>query len=85
VTAACVRDLPNEQFLRWAYAGRPPALWLGDGRELIARTQEPPLGGRADAGCVEGSRRSTRGAGVLLYTDGLSEARRDGKQFGLDG
>jgi serine phosphatase RsbU (regulator of sigma subunit) len=25
------------------------------------------------------------GAGVLLYTDGLTEARRDGKQFGLDG
>jgi phosphoserine phosphatase RsbU/P len=25
------------------------------------------------------------GAGVLLYTDGLTEARRDGKVFGLDG
>ena len=25
------------------------------------------------------------GAGVLLYTDGLTQARRDGKQFGLDG
>jgi phosphoserine phosphatase RsbU/P len=34
---------------------------------------------------VEGSQRSTAGAGVLLYTDGLTEARRDGKLFGLDG
>jgi serine phosphatase RsbU (regulator of sigma subunit) len=25
------------------------------------------------------------GAGVLLYTDGLTEARREGTQFGLDG
>jgi serine phosphatase RsbU (regulator of sigma subunit) len=32
-----------------------------------------------------GLRRSMDGAGVLLYTDGLTEARRDGKQFGLDG
>jgi phosphoserine phosphatase RsbU/P len=25
------------------------------------------------------------GAGILLYTDGLTEARHEGKQFGLDG
>jgi serine phosphatase RsbU (regulator of sigma subunit) len=85
VTAACVTYLPNEELLRWAYAGHPPALWLDDGRELIATRQGHPLGVRADPGCVEGSRRSTAGAGVLLYTDGLTEARHDGKQFGLDG
>jgi serine phosphatase RsbU (regulator of sigma subunit) len=85
VTAACVTYLPNEQLLRWAYAGHPPALWLDDGRELIAPRQGHLLGVRADPGCVEGSRRSTAGAGVLLYTDGLTEARHDGKQFGLDG
>lgn len=28
--------------------------------------------------------RSTAGAGVLLYTGGLTEARRAGEQFGLD-
>ena len=85
VTAACVTYLPNEQLLRWAYAGHPPAFWLDDGRELIATRQGCPLGVRADPGCVEGSRRSTAGAGVLLYTDGLTEARHDGKLFGLDG
>jgi Stage II sporulation protein E (SpoIIE) len=36
-------------------------------------------------GCVEGSQRLTAGAGVLLYSDGLTEARRDGELFGLDG
>jgi serine phosphatase RsbU (regulator of sigma subunit) len=85
VTAACVTYLPNERLLRWAYAGHPPALWLDDGRELTATTQGTPLAVRADTGCVEGSQRLTAGAGVLLYTDGLTEARHHGKMFGLDG
>ena len=84
VTAACVTYLPDDQLLRWAYAGHPPALWLDDGRELLAPRQGTPLGVRADPGCVEGSRRSVAGAGVLLYTDGLTEARHDGKLFGID-
>jgi serine phosphatase RsbU (regulator of sigma subunit) len=84
VTAACITYLPNERLLRWAYAGHPPALWLDDGRELTARTQGTLLGTVADPGCVEGSRRTTPGSGVLLYTDGLTEARHDGTQFGLD-
>ena len=85
VTAACVTYLPSEECLRWAYAGHPPALWLDDGRELIPSRQGTPLGVRADPGSVAGSRQSTAGAGVLLYTDGLTEARHEGKLFGLDG
>ena len=85
VTAACVTYLPIEQRLRWAYAGHPRALWLDDGRELTAPTQGSPLGIGEGPGCIESSLRSTAGAGVLLYTDGLTEARHDGKQFGLDG
>ena len=57
VTAACVTYLPGERLLRWAYAGHPPALWLDDGREMIALRQGTPLGVRADPGCGEGSRR----------------------------
>jgi serine phosphatase RsbU (regulator of sigma subunit) len=85
VTAACVTFLPSAHLLRWAYAGHPPALWLDDGQELKAPRQGTPLGVGADLGCAEGSRRSTGGAGVLLYTDGLTEARHDGELFGLDG
>jgi serine phosphatase RsbU (regulator of sigma subunit) len=85
VTAACVTSLPSKQILRWAYAGHPPALWLDDGHELIAPTQGTPLGLGPDPGFVEGSQRATAGAGVLLYTDGLTEARHDGQMFGLDG
>jgi phosphoserine phosphatase RsbU/P len=84
VTAACVTYLPSAQLLRWAYAGHPPALWLDDGQELRPPRQGIALGLGADLGCAEGSRRATGGAGVLLYTDGLTEARHDGELFGLD-
>jgi serine phosphatase RsbU (regulator of sigma subunit) len=85
VTAACVTYLPREQRLRWAYAGHPPALWLDEPRELTPTQQGAPLGLDADPGCVEGSCRSPSSAGMLLYTDGLTEARRGRKFFGLDG
>jgi len=85
VTAACVTYLPHEQRLRWAYAGHPPALWLDDPRELAAPKQGAPLGIGPSPGCVEGSQRSTTSAGMLLYTDGLTEARRGMNFFGLDG
>ena len=43
VTAACVTYLPDEQLLRWAYAGHPPALWMHDGRGSLRR----PTGSRS--------------------------------------
>jgi serine phosphatase RsbU (regulator of sigma subunit) len=85
VTAACVTYVPRERLLRWAYAGHPPALWLDDPRELAAPQQGTPLGLGPDPGCVAGSRRLARPAGTLLYTDGLTEARRGKRFFGLDG
>ena len=84
VTAACATYLPSEQLLRWAYAGHPPALWLDDGRPLVAPKQGTPLGVGDDVGCVEGSRRLTARDGVMIYTDGLTEARRGGEMFGIE-
>ena len=84
VTAACATYLPGEQRLRCAYAGHPPALWLGDGRPLVAPRQGTPLGIQRDIGSAEASHRLAAGAGVLLYTDGLTEARRDEQLFGVD-
>jgi sigma-B regulation protein RsbU (phosphoserine phosphatase) len=85
VTAACVTYLPRERLLRWAYAGHPPALSLDEGGELVAPAQGTPLGIRSDPGCPEGSRRSNGDGGVVLYTDGLTEARYGGQLFGLEG
>jgi serine phosphatase RsbU (regulator of sigma subunit) len=84
VTAACVTYRPSRRRLRWAYAGHPPALWLDDGTELLAPTQGIPLGITADLECLEASHQPEIGAGVLLYTDGLTEARRDGQLLGLE-
>ncbi len=84
VTAACLTYRPTQRRLRWAYAGHPPALWLDNGEELLAPAQGIPLGITADLECREGSHRAEAGAGVLLYTDGLIEARRDGRLLGLE-
>jgi len=85
VTVACVTYHPGDRLLRWAYAGHPPALRMRDGRELLAPRQGPPLGMRGEPDYVEGATRYEDPHGVLLYTDGLTEARRDGRMFGLEG
>ena len=85
VTAACVTYLPSERLVRWAYAGHPPALWMQDGRELVAPRQGTPLGMAGEMGAAEGSRRCPGPTGLLLYTDGLTEARHDGEFFGVQG
>jgi serine phosphatase RsbU (regulator of sigma subunit) len=85
VTAGCMTYHPDAKLLRWSYAGHPPAVWIHDGHELVAPKQGTPLGIGEEPQYVEGSLRSDGSAGVLLYTDGLTEARRDGKLFGLEG
>ena len=85
VTVACMTYHPRRQLLRWAYAGHPPALRMPDGSELVAPRQGVPLGVHADPGYVDGTLRAEGPTGVLLYTDGLTEARHDGAFFGLEG
>ena len=50
----------------------------------MAPRQGTPLGLVDDPGYVEGWCRSATAAGVLLYTDGLTEARHGKQFFGLD-
>ncbi len=85
VTAACLTFHPRERMLRWAYAGHPPAVWMHDGRELAAPSQGPPLGLEEDPDHAEGSLRLRGPASLLLYTDGLTEARRDNSVLGIEG
>ena len=51
----------------------------------MAPTQGPPLGIGSNLGLTEGSQRSVAGAGMMLYTDGLTEARGPESRFGIDG
>ena len=85
VTAACMTYLPHQRLLRFAYAGHPPAVRMSDGGELIAPSQGVPLGVHAEPEYAEGTLRPAGPTGVLLYTDGLTEARHNGTFFGLRG
>ena len=84
VTTACITYQPRGRTLRWAYAGHPPALWLDEPREVAVPKQGAPLGLVADPGYVEGSCQSASATGVLIYTDGLTEARQGKAFFGLE-
>jgi hypothetical protein len=70
--------------LRWVSAGHPAPLLLRGGR-LIKRldvTPSPPLGlGLATGAAVQGEESLEPGDMVLLYTDGLTEARRPGGEL----
>jgi serine phosphatase RsbU (regulator of sigma subunit) len=81
VTVGCVTFSPSERRLRWAYAGHPPVLALDSGEELPGG-RAFPLGVSPDWACTTASDQLAPGAGVLLYTDGVTEARRDGELFG---
>ena len=81
VTVGCVTYSPGDRMLRWGYAGHPPVLWLDTGEELSGG-RAPPLGISEELVCTTAEHQLSPGAGVLLYTDGVTEARHDGDQFG---
>jgi serine phosphatase RsbU (regulator of sigma subunit) len=67
--------------LRWISAGHPPPLLLRDGRlvKTLAVEPSPPMGMRlSDEPPAEAEEWLEPGDMVLLYTDGLTEARRPG-------
>jgi serine phosphatase RsbU (regulator of sigma subunit) len=74
--------------LRWVSAGHPPPLLLRAGHlvKTLDVPPSPPLGTRLAAEApVEGEEPLQPGDMVLLYTDGLTEARRpDGELFTVE-
>jgi serine phosphatase RsbU (regulator of sigma subunit) len=81
VTVGCVTFSPRDRKLRWGYAGHPPVLWLDTGEELDG-ARAPPLGLTDEWACPTAAHDLAPGTGVLLYTDGVTEARHNGEQFG---
>jgi serine phosphatase RsbU (regulator of sigma subunit) len=84
VTAACVTYDPGTRVLRVASAGHPPALRLESGDELTPERTGAALGLALDVGCRERAERLGPGDGVLLYTDGVVEARGGGSLYGTN-
>jgi serine phosphatase RsbU (regulator of sigma subunit) len=76
VTAVAVVLHPREGRLQWASAGHPPPLRLDTGEMLNGRLPAPPLGVDTTLTCRPGEADLARGGGVLLFTDGLTEAHR---------
>ena len=84
VTAACVTYDPGSRVLRFASAGHPPALRLESGDELTPERTGAALGLALEVDCRERAERLAAGDGVLLYTDGLVEARGGGGRYGTN-
>ena len=76
VTAACVVYRPGNHSLSWALAGHPPPMLLDRGGRLNGIEPGLPLGLAERIDCARGERMLAVGDGVLLFTDGLTEARR---------
>ena len=81
VTVGCVTFSPRDRKLRWGYEGHPPVLWLDTGEQLSGGRAQP-LGLSEDLLFEAPAKQLMPGTGVLLYTDGVTEARRNGEQFG---
>lgn len=84
VTAACATYDPDSRLLRLASAGHHPALRLGSGAELAGGRTGGALGLARQIDCSPGAHRLKQGDGVLLYTDGLTEARGEQTRYGID-
>jgi len=85
VTCACIVFSPTEHRMSWALAGHPPPMWLDNGSPLNSVTPGYPLGVERQVGCTSASTYFEPGAGLMAFTDGLSEARRGGGElFGTD-
>jgi serine phosphatase RsbU (regulator of sigma subunit) len=85
VTCACIVFVPSEHRMTWALAGHPAPMWLDDGTQFEQLTPAYPLGVEPHLDCTSASTYFQPGAGLMAFTDGLSEARRGGGElFGTD-
>jgi serine phosphatase RsbU (regulator of sigma subunit) len=72
----------DEGSIRWCNAGHPPPLLITADGELELRGTGLPLGLEEGEGYVVEQAPFGPGDLVFACTDGLTEARREGRQFG---
>jgi serine phosphatase RsbU (regulator of sigma subunit) len=75
VTALCASFAPDRGTVTWASAGHPPPWDLDRGLPLASVRHCPPLGIEPTLEGTSVTSELRDGAGVLLFTDGLTEAR----------
>jgi sigma-B regulation protein RsbU (phosphoserine phosphatase) len=68
--------------LTYSSAGHPPPMLCARGRVTLLESFSLPLGAFADAQYRDTEAKLEKGSLLLFYTDGITEARRDGELFG---
>jgi PAS domain S-box-containing protein len=72
--------------LRWCSAGHPPPILIdAAGNQRTLEDPGPPCGAFAGATFTGNQEPFREGDVLLLYTDGIIEARRQGREFGEEG
>jgi hypothetical protein len=84
VTVVCVAYHPSQPLVRWASAGHPLPIVLPGGRELEPSRYAVPLGLDRELKVTSQHAPLGQADAILLYSDGLYEARGHGQLFGLD-
>ena len=80
ITMLCVVVKPD-MTATWASAGHPPPLSLADGLPLGVLQTGHPVGIAPELADLEIGHAPLPDAGILLYTDGLTDARPPGRSF----
>jgi serine phosphatase RsbU (regulator of sigma subunit) len=84
VTVACVLFHPSGR-VQWALAGHDQPISLLDGHSLTGEGSPGlPLGVAPSLGCETSHADLSVNGGLLLYTDGLTEARRSNGSDGIE-
>jgi PAS domain S-box-containing protein len=73
---------PESGTLTFSSAGHPPPLLAADGRVTLLESIGSPLGVFSDARYSDNKIDVPKESLLLLYTDGVTEARRDGDLYG---
>ncbi len=69
--------------LRYATAGHPPPVFLGEADHVpVTRSSSPPIGAMLPTGLRQTTVSLPAGSAACFFTDGLIEARRDGELIG---
>ncbi len=85
VSAVCLRFQSQDARLSWAVAGHPPPLRLPGLDELAPVGPTFLLGSNHDLDLTNAEITLAAGEGVLAYTDGATDVRREGELLGLCG
>ncbi len=84
-SAICLRFQPSDSVVSCAVAGHPPPLCLPSLEELKPHGPTSLLGVEKDAPFATADLRLERSEGLLVYTDGATDVRREHGFLGRDG